>query len=78
MERWETEKLLVEGKTIQERLFNPYYPKYFLFDVAITPEIKRPPFVLLHFLDISQGTLHYPIISHCASCPESLGCEITY
>ena len=30
------------------------------------------------FFDINQRKLHYPIISHCASCPESLGCEVTY
>ena len=48
------------------------------FNVAITPDIKRSPFVFLHFFNINWRIIHYRIISHCPSCPESLGFEVTY
>ena len=48
------------------------------FNVAITPDIRRSPFVFLHFFNINWRIILYPIISHCPSCPESLGFEVTY
>ena len=39
---------------------------------------KKPLSFSFIFFDINQRLLYCPIISHCASCPESLGCEVTY